>query len=78
MQITAQLFGDLKKYVNNPEKKQWAGTVPEGTTIESLMDTIGFPKDKVRLILVNDKLAHLETTLADLDEVSFLTLLGGG
>lgn len=78
MQITAQLFGDLRKYINDPEKKRWVGNIPEGATIESLMDTIGFPKDKVRLVLVNDKLAHLETTLSDLDEVSFLTLLGGG
>jgi molybdopterin converting factor small subunit len=78
MQITAQLFGDLRRYINDPEKKQWVGMIPKGATVESLMTTIGFPKDKVRLVLVNDKLAHLETTLSDLDEVSFLTLLGGG
>jgi molybdopterin converting factor small subunit len=78
MQITAQLFGDLRKYINDPEKKRWVGTIPEEATIESLMDIIGLPKGKVRLVLVNDKLANLETTLSDFDEVSFLTLLGGG
>lgn len=78
MHITAQLFGDFRKYINDPDKNRWVGNIPEGATIEALMNSIGFPKDKVRLVLVNDKLAQLETVLSDLDEVSFLTLLGGG
>ncbi len=78
MQITAQLFGELKKYGNSPEKKMWAGTLPEGSTIATLMDAIGFPRERVRLVLVNDRLAKPETVLSNLDEVSFLTLLGGG
>jgi molybdopterin converting factor small subunit len=78
MQITAQLFGELKKYSNSPGEKSWAGSLPEGSTITSLMDAIGFPGERVRLVLVNDRLAGLETVLEDSDEVSFLTLLGGG
>jgi molybdopterin converting factor small subunit len=78
MNITVQLFGSLRKFINDPEKDRWVGTMPEGATIGSLIDSIGFPKDRVRLVLVNDKLAQLDTILTDSDEVSILTLLGGG
>jgi sulfur carrier protein ThiS len=78
MQITAQLFGELKKYSNSPGEKSWAGMLPEGSTVASLMDAIGFPRERVRLVLVNDRLAKPETVLSEFDEVSFLTLLGGG
>lgn len=78
MRVEVKVVGPLRQYVEKPQS-QW--DLPEGTTVEHLLEFLGFP-EKIRkapiMIVVNDKFTASSTELQGGDEVKLLWPVGGG
>ncbi len=52
--------------------------VDDGATIKELINTIGIPEKKAKLIFVNGKKADFSTMLRNKDRVAIFPPVGGG
>ena len=78
MKVKVKVVGPLRQYVEKPQN-QW--DLPEGTTVEQLLDLLGFPEKikKVPIMMVlNNKFTGGSTELRDGDELAVLWPVGGG
>ena len=88
MQIHAKLFATLTRMVPDETRKQYpqsvhAGSVleiglPEGSTLADLVEHLGLPSDKVRVIFVNGRVRKRDHVLVSGDEVGLFPPVGGG
>jgi sulfur carrier protein ThiS len=88
MQIQAKLFATLIRLVPDRIREQYpqgirAGyplevELPEGSTLRDLVDHIGLPPEKVRVIFVNGRVRQRDDVLAAGDEVGIFPPIGGG
>ena len=77
MVITVKLFGKLRNYL--PEKAiQCNAEAVDGSTVGDVLDSLGVPRDKPRVILVNSYRSRLEHVLEDGDVVAAFQVLAGG
>jgi hypothetical protein len=51
--------------------------VPEGETVESLIERLGLPRDQVRVVLLNGKPADFNAELGDGDQLGLAPVTGG-
>jgi sulfur carrier protein ThiS len=88
MLIHTKLFATLTRIVPDPVKERYpqlirAGTpvdveLPEESTLADLVDHIGLPPEKVRVIFVNGRVRPREHVLVTGDEVGIFPPVGGG
>lgn len=88
MQIQAKLFATLVPLVSDRIRERYpqgirAGSplaieLPDGSTLADLVDHLGLPGDKVRVIFVNGKVEQRDHVLAPGDEVGLFPPIGGG
>jgi molybdopterin converting factor small subunit len=77
MVVNVQLLGYLAKY--SPTQKETFGLELEpGATIGGLLETIDFPPDLEKMVLVNGHRSNEATRLADGDEVFIFSPAAGG
>ncbi|MCK4377111.1 MAG: MoaD/ThiS family protein [Actinomycetia bacterium] len=78
MRVHVKVVGPLRQYV---EKSEGEWDLPEDTTIEQLLDPMGFP-EKIKkmpiMTVVNNKFTGCSTKLKDGDEIKLLWPVGGG
>lgn len=78
MRIKVKVVGPLRQYVEGPQS-EW--DLPEGTTVEGLMEFLGLP-EKIRkapiMASVNTKFTSTSAELRDGDELTLLWPVGGG
>ena len=80
--IIVKLFGPLREF--HPEKdtgdtsKSFEYKLPEGNTVQDLMDEIGLPRDDVKIVFINNKKVTFDTVLNDNDEVGIFPPIAGG
>jgi sulfur carrier protein ThiS len=88
MRIQAKLFATLTKLVPDrirdcyPQSAR-AGSrmdieLPEGSTLADLVDHLGLPQEKVRVIFVNGLVRPRDYVLAPQDDVGIFPPIGGG
>ncbi len=72
MKIEVWLYGELSQFAEGKAKKGFASLsleVREGTTIESLLQTLEMPTEKRGITFVNGNLSALPDLQPDLDQV---------
>ncbi len=74
MKIKVKLYGDFLKY-GPPESYT---EIPDGSTVQELLDKLRINERSYIMILVNLKRSWFETPLHDGDEVSIFAPVGGG
>ncbi|MBU1611358.1 MAG: MoaD/ThiS family protein [Proteobacteria bacterium] len=75
MIITLKAFATLQKYM--PEHAD-AYEVPEGTTVQELLDRLGLSDDQVRLVFINGAHVSLQAVIAEGDRLGLFPAVGGG
>jgi len=79
MNIEVSVFGLLRKKVTNNIEGKLVQELPENSTVEDLLQSIGLNSEPSLLIMVNDKrISGREFMLHNQDKVSILPLLAGG
>jgi sulfur carrier protein ThiS len=88
MQIQAKLFATLIRVVPDRIREHYPQSVragsplevelPEGSTLADLVEHLGLPAEKVRVIFVNGRIRQRDTVLAAGDEVGIFPPVGGG
>jgi sulfur carrier protein ThiS len=88
MHIQAKLFATLTRMVPDPVRERYPQLVragrpvdvdlPEASTLADLVDHLGLPPEKVRVIFVNGRVRPRDHVLAAGDEVGIFPPVGGG
>jgi sulfur carrier protein ThiS len=88
MLIQAKLFATLIRIVPEEIREQYPQSVragsplaielAEGSTLADLVDYLGLPQEKVRVIFVNGRVRPRDHVLAAGDEVGIFPPVGGG
>ena len=79
MPITVKLSSSLRPFVNSYDPHQ--GLILEfkpGQTVAQLIQHLGLPKEKVKIIMINGISAPPERTLQDADRLGLFPAVGGG
>ena len=77
--VRVKLFATLRRY--HPHLKlgqEMPVDLPDGATVEQLIEQLGLPTDEVKLIFVNNKVRKPVTRLADGDGIGLFPPVGGG
>ena len=80
MRITVHIYSYLRYYMPNAEKyfrdKKW--DVPEGSTIENVVEKLKLPKEIRVSVLLNNNSVNIMTSLKEGDVVHILPQMVGG
>lgn len=77
MQITVKLLSTFAKYYPNPESDKIA--IEDCSTVQDLVEQLGIPRKRVRIITINGKQSDINAVLSNGDLVYLLPpALGGG
>lgn len=77
--VRVQLYATLRRY--RPDLKIGEPLVvqlPEGSTVEHLLQQLGVPQDEVKVVFVNGIVRDQNHPLADGDELGIFPPIGGG
>ena len=78
MQISARLYGTLRRFSSPGTPGRWQGQVPDGCTIAGLIAILGSRLEEVAAAAVNGEPVVLEAILHEGDTVTLVTPVGGG
>jgi len=73
--IDLKLFATLQKFA---PQSQGAYVIEAGTSVRTLVQQLGIPKIKARLIFINNVKVSLDSVLKDGDRVGIFPPVGGG
>lgn len=71
-----KLFADLRQFIGGEPSVDVE--ITPGETIASVIDSIGVPRERIKVIFLNARSTNLEQTLAGGEEVSVFSAIGGG
>lgn len=74
MQCTVKLFA----YFRNNRFKRQVMDLPEGTTVEMVIDSLGLPRDEVGVTMINSRHCELRQKLAEGNQLAIFPTIGGG
>ena len=74
MQCTVKLFA----YCRDNSFKQQRMDLPEGTTVETIIRSLGVPLDEVGVTMINSRHCELHQVPADNDQLAIFPAIGGG
>ncbi|NCC24176.1 MAG: MoaD/ThiS family protein [Deltaproteobacteria bacterium] len=75
MKIQLKLFATLATF--RPDSAQ-CYELPDGSTVEDLIATLGIPEKEVHLIFIDNAHAERETVIKDGARVALFPAVGGG
>jgi molybdopterin synthase sulfur carrier subunit len=88
VQVCVKLFATLVQAVPETIKGRYpqgirAGSplaveLPEGSSLADLVDHLGLPREKVRVVFVNGRAKTLDYALVPEDQVGIFPVVGGG
>lgn len=78
MNITIRLFSVLQRYLAGEPRGRAALSLPEGATVQQVLDRLGVPQDIPKIILVNGAQTGLDHILRDGDELTVFPPIAGG
>jgi len=79
IQVQVRLYATLRRY--QPQVRLGRARIvslPEGTTVEQLIATLGIPADTVKTVFVGGKIVESDQVLQDGDEVGIFPPIAGG
>lgn len=77
MTVYLKFFAGLRGYLPGGESPH-AAEVPEGATVQDVLDRFGVPRAKPRILLVNGRHAAPDQPLAEGDTLSAFPPVAGG
>jgi sulfur-carrier protein len=80
MKIQLNLFASLTRFLPDPEGAGFSNLVeiPEGTTIEALLDQLKIPREQPKIIFLNGIHAEVNAVLKKGDRLGVFPPLAGG
>jgi sulfur carrier protein ThiS len=80
MRISVNIYSQLRYYLpageKFPKEKEWE--VPEGSTIECVVDKLKLPKQVLVTVLLNNNSTAQSASLKEGDVLHILPMMGGG
>jgi len=78
-EIEIRLFAGLRKYnPKDPEEQRFDKEIPPGTTVQDLIDELGIPEQKAKLIFVNNLRRDRDYEFEEGDRVGIFPPVAGG
>ena len=74
MQFTVKLFA----YFRDNRFKQQVMDLPEGTTVQAIIDSLDLPPEEVGVTMINSRHCELDQALAEGDQLAIFPAIGGG
>ena len=74
--VTVNLYAMLRKYVDG--KPSVEVDIEPGQTIEQVLDQLGVPLDKTRVLFVDSRAVQPSETLQGGEQVGVFSAIGGG
>jgi sulfur carrier protein ThiS len=78
IEIELWLFGDLRQYLDIELGEGFDLEVEAGSTIRSVIASLGIPIDDTKIILVNGRSKEFDDILFDGDRLAIFPLIAGG
>jgi thiamine biosynthesis protein ThiS len=78
MKVVVKLHGETKRYVKNLVGDSVEADVPDGSTVQQLLDQLGVADEDVWMSAVNKTVVKPEHVLADGDAVEVFAPVQGG
>ena len=79
MQVRVKLFATLGRHATDaPPGMPFEVALPDGTTVETLVDQLRLPREDVKLVFVNGRARPLDWVLQPGDELGIFPPIGGG
>lgn len=79
MRIRVKLLGNLPSYYARPYSREGFDLdIPTGSTIETLVEALGIPRDRVAIVTINNVLAKADDPVPDNGLVKMMQRLAGG
>jgi len=79
MNIEVSVFGLLRKKMTNNNEGKFVKELPENSTVEDLLMSLGLNSEPSLLIMVNDcRISGRDLVLHNLDKVSIMPVVVGG
>ncbi|MDW7710695.1 MAG: MoaD/ThiS family protein [Deferrisomatales bacterium] len=77
MVVHLKFFAGLRSYLPQGQSPH-AAEVPDGATVQDVLDLFQVPRDKPRILLVNSRHAQPDQALGDGDTLSVFPPVAGG
>ena len=74
MQLTVKLFA----YFRDNRFKEQRMEFPEGTTVETIIGSLGVPLAEVGVTMINSRHCELHQVVAEGDQLAIFPAIGGG
>ena len=74
--VKVNLYATLRSFVGGAPSVEV--DVEPGQTVEQMLDQLGVPAEKTRILFVNNRAATLSQALKDGDRVGVFPAIGGG
>jgi sulfur carrier protein ThiS len=78
MIVHLRLYGTLRRFSLPESPGRWSGEVPEGATIEALLQQLGIPPTEVAGASIDDHLRPMDWEIESGSVITLVTPVGGG
>jgi sulfur carrier protein ThiS len=78
MQLVVKLYGTLRRLSQPETPGRWEGSVPDGLTVEGLVEFLGTRIEEVAAATINGTPCLFQDALSDGDTIVLVTPFGGG
>jgi molybdopterin synthase sulfur carrier subunit len=79
MQVRVKLFATLGRHLTSGLPGiPFAVELPDGSTVETLVDQLQLPREEVKLVFVNGRARPMDWVLQPGDELGVFPPIGGG
>ncbi len=78
MFVTVKLFGTVRRLSQPETPGLWQGDIPEGSTVQDLINLLGAPEGEVAAAAVNGETVPFDTPIPDRATVLLVTNVNGG
>jgi len=78
IKIKLRLLGPLKKYKGDKISDNNELEIPEDYTVKDLINQMGIPPEKAKVILVNEESKKLNYSIKEGDRLAIFSFIGGG
>ena len=77
MNVSVRCFANLAKEDICDYRQRTDYALPQNAIVNDLVDTLGFDREEIKLIYVNNQSSTLETPLHEGDKLAFAPATGG-
>jgi molybdopterin converting factor small subunit len=79
VQVQVKLFATLRRFAPDvPPGKVCAVDLPDGATLQDLVNRLGIPSEETKVAFVNGRAQEMDFVLKPGDEVGIFPPIGGG